>query len=64
MNQQPKQYRRSVWIPPLLWSKVVKDAGRETMRTGEHITPSEIVRRAIGFYLAKQKPVVPVERTP
>jgi hypothetical protein len=56
MNTEPKQYRRSVWIPPLLWSKVVKQAGRETMRTGEHITPSEIVRRALDSYLGKQKP--------
>ena len=50
-----KQYRRSLWIPPMLWRKVVTAAGRETARTGKSVTSSEIVRRSLEAYLTKQE---------
>jgi hypothetical protein len=47
--------RRSIWIPPLIWSRVVAESKRETQHSvaegGEPVGYSEIVRRAILTYL-------------
>ena len=39
--------RRNITVPPSLWAAVVKAAARETIRTGEQVSASEWIRRAI-----------------
>lgn len=44
--------RRNITIPPKLWREVVKAAARETARTGEQVSASAWIRRAIEERLA------------
>ena len=45
--------RRNIWLPDDLWAAVIEAAAHETVRTGERITASEWIRRAIAGRLAK-----------
>lgn len=46
--------RRNITIPPSLWRQVVKAAGEETARTGQQVSASAWIRRAIEDRLQKR----------
>lgn len=45
--------RRNLWFPDELWAAVVERAAKETVRTGEQISVSEWVRRAVSSSLSE-----------
>lgn len=47
MGEDQPGRRRNIWLPDKLWSAVVEAAARETVRTGEQVSASEWIRRAI-----------------
>lgn len=46
--------RRNITIPPSLWAAVIEAAARETIQTGEQVSASEWIRRAVRDRLAAQ----------
>lgn len=43
----PNGRRRNVWFPDDLWARVVRDAARETLESGERVTRADIIRRDV-----------------
>ena len=43
----PDGRRRNIWLPDEVWAAVVEAAAHDTLSTGEQISASEWIRRAI-----------------
>lgn len=39
--------RRNLWLPDDLWAAVIEAAAREAIKSGEQVSASEWIRRAI-----------------
>lgn len=51
----PASVRHNLVIPDELWRRIVRAAAKETARTGERVTASEYVRRAVSEKLEREE---------